>query len=169
MNERLAGAPAARDRPYLLARYTLLLGLAALVVALDQITKAFVADKLSGGRVVDILGGVVSLDYTMNTGAAFSFFRSGSAVFALVAIAVSVAIVIYFRRVASSPLLVRVALGMILGGALGNLIDRIRLGYVVDFIDLHWFPVFNLADSAITMGVSLIVLYAIFQPESWSE
>ena len=73
----------------------------------------------------------------------------------LVAVAVSLGIVMYYRRVAQSPALVRLALGLILGGAIGNLIDRVRLGYVVDFIDLRWWPVFNVADLGIVGGLLL--------------
>ncbi len=147
-----------------LARYGLLLGLALGIVVVDQAVKGIVTATLKGGRVIDILGGVVRLDYTWNRGAAFGVFPTGGAFFALVALLVSLGILVYYRRVADSPLLVRAALGLILGGAVGNLIDRVRLGYVVDFIDLRWWPVFNLADSAIVIGVGLLVLHALLQP-----
>jgi signal peptidase II len=154
--------PSARVSPP--AAYAFLLALALLVLLADQAVKALVSDKLKNGRVVEVLGGFVRLDYTFNTGAAFGIFRTGGVVFAAVAVGVSAGIVIYYRRVATSPLILRAALGLILGGALGNLLDRIRLGYVVDFIDLRWWPVFNLADSAIVVGVCLLVLHALFEP-----
>jgi signal peptidase II len=66
--------------------------------------------------------------------------------------------VLYYRRVAAGPALLRIGLSLVLGGAIGNLIDRVRLGYVVDFIDLRWWPVFNVADSAIVVGVAALVL-----------
>lgn len=144
--------------------YTFLLGLALFVVVVDQVTKRVATDKLQNGRVVDLLGGAVRLDYTLNTGAAFGVFRTGGLFFVAVALAVSLGIVIYYRRVAASSLLVRGALGLILGGAVGNLIDRVRLGYVVDFIDLRWWPVFNVADSAIVLGVALLAANALFEP-----
>ena len=155
-----------RKDPPLLLRYSLLVGVAILVIVVDQLVKSVVASSLKGGRVVDILGGLVRFDYTSNTGAAFGVFRAGGVFFAVVALVVSAGILAYFRRVATSPLLVRFALGLILGGALGNLIDRIRLGYVVDFIDLRWWPVFNLADSAIVVGVCLLVAHSLAQPST---
>jgi signal peptidase II len=150
-------------------RYAFLLGLAALVIAVDQVVKALVSNSLKSGRVIELLNGAVQLDYTVNTGAAFGIVRNGDVLFALVAIVVSAGILIYYRRVAGRPLFVRAALGLILGGAVGNLIDRVRLGYVVDFIDLRWWPVFNLADSAIVIGVLLLVLYALQQPAGTRE
>lgn len=135
-----------------------------MVIMVDQVVKAAVTNTLKDGRIVELLGGLIRLDYTVNTGAAFGILRHSGIVFALVAVIVSLGIIVYYRRVVSSPLPIRLALGLILGGALGNLIDRIRLGYVVDFIDLRWWPVFNLADSAIVLGVCLLLLYAMAQP-----
>lgn len=144
--------------------YGFLLGVAALVVVCDQTVKAVVTSKLGAGSSVDLFGGLITLDYTRNTGAAFGTFQSGGLLFVAVAIVVSVGILVYYRRVQASGLVVRVALALILGGALGNVVDRVRLGYVVDFIDLHWWPVFNLADSAIVVGVVLLSLYALLRP-----
>ena len=149
-----------------LTRYGSLLGVACVVLAVDQSVKALASAKLRDGRALDLLGGLVRLDYTWNTGAAFGVFRTGGLLFALVAATVSCGILIFYGRLAASSLVVRAGLGLILGGALGNLVDRIRLGYVVDFIDLRWWPVFNLADSAIVVGVCLLVVHALFlQPE----
>src|SRR5207302_9836252 len=114
---------------------------------------------------VDLFGGLVRLDYTRNTGAAFSIFPTGSWAFAAIALVVSAGIVVYYRRVAGGPVVLRLALGLVLGGALGNLIDRVRLGYVIDFIDLRWWPVFNLADSAIVVGVVLLALQSLVRLE----
>lgn len=139
-------------------RYSMLALVAGTVVAVDQIVKAIIAQALGGGSVIEILGGLIRLDYTRNSGAAFGMFQAGGIVFAAIAVGVSAGILIFYRRVANGPRTVRFALGLILGGALGNLIDRVRLGYVVDFIDLRWWPVFNLADSAIVIGVCLLFL-----------
>ncbi len=147
-------------------RYAELFGLAIIVIAIDQVSKAIVADTLSHGRVITLLAGLVQLDYTVNSGAAFGILRARGLLFILVAVVVSVGIVVSYRRVVTSPLAVRVALGLILGGAIGNLIDRVRLGYVVDFIDLGWWPVFNLADSSIVIGVALLVLVALLARDS---
>ena len=155
----------APEKSVFLSSLLLLLGLAVLVVALDQFTKATVTDKLKNGRVVDVLGGLVRLDFTSNTGAAFGMLPSAGLFFTLVAVGVAIAIGASYRRIAASPPPVRIGIGSILGGAIGNLIDRVRLGYVVDFIDLRWWPVFNLADSAIVLGVTLIVLWTIRRPD----
>jgi signal peptidase II len=141
--------------------YGLLAVVALLVFCADQITKAIVTRTLAHGNVVVILGGAAQLEYARNTGAAFSLFRAGGALFAVIAIVVSAGILVYYRRTSGSPFLVRLALGGILGGALGNLVDRVRLGYVVDFIDFRWWPVFNVADSCIVVGVVLLVLHSL--------
>ena len=141
--------------------YGLLAAVAFLVFCADQVTKAIVTRTLAHGNVVIILGGAAQLEYARNTGAAFSLFRAGGALFAVIAIVVSVGILVYYRRTSGGPFLVRLALGGILGGALGNLVDRVRLGYVVDFIDFRWWPVFNVADSCIVVGVLLLVLQSL--------
>jgi signal peptidase II len=144
----------------LIVRYLVLIGSALAVFALDQTLKALVVQSLKNGRYIELLDGLVRLDFTRNSGAAFGLFQSGGFVFAAVAILVSLGILFFYRRVAASPLLVRLALGLILGGALGNLVDRVRFGYVVDYVDLRWWYVFNLADSAIVVGVGLLLLHS---------
>jgi signal peptidase II len=140
-----------------------LIGSACIVLLIDQISKALVVRSFSRGGFQEIFFGLVRLDFTRNSGAAFGLFQSSGPVFAVVAVAVTIAILSNYRRIASSSATVRVALGMIVGGATGNLIDRIRLGYVVDFIDLRWWYVFNVADSAIVIGVCLLLL----APHRW--
>ena len=143
-------------------RYVAFAGVAVLILALDQITKLIVDRTFKNGSHIDLFGGLVRLDYTANTGAAFGMFRDQSALFALVAIVVGVGILIAFYRLRYSPWPVRFGLALILGGAAGNVMDRIRLGHVVDFIDLRWWPVFNVADSAVVVGVCLLVLVSVF-------
>ena len=138
--------------------YAMLLAIALPVLALDQVSKALVTSSLKGRPPVPVLGGAFRVDYVRNTGAAFSLLVGGGALFTAVAAAVCVAILVYAPRLNTAPLLTRLALGLVLGGAAGNLIDRLRLGYVVDFIDFRWFPVFNAADSAIVVGVGLLAL-----------
>lgn len=143
-------------------QYVALVSLAALVFAVDQGTKALVRARLAGGPV-RLPGGFVSLDFTRNTGAAFSLFPSGGLLLAIVGGVVCVGILLLYPRVAHGSPGVRLALGLVLGGALGNLADRVRMGYVTDFIDLHWWPVFNLADSSIFIGVLLLLLYPLLR------
>jgi len=122
------------------------------------VLKALVVHALQHGRVLDLFGGLVRLDFTRNSGAAFGILQSGGLLFAAVAALVTLGILIFYRRISATALPVRLALGLILGGALGNLLDRIRLGYVVDYVDLRWWYVFNLADSAIVVGVAILLL-----------
>lgn len=155
MNPRLAA----------LRAYGILLTVALAVVVLDQAAKALVERELKGRSPVPVLGGAFQLDYTRNTGAAFSIFRNGGWLFAVVAVVVILGILLYYPRLRTRGFLLTAAPGLVLGGAMGNLVDRIRLGYVIDFIDFGWFPVFNVADSAIVCGVTLLILASLLNPE----
>jgi signal peptidase II len=147
-------------------RWGLLFGIAFGVVLLDQVTKALVIANLSlyeRWMPIDALSRVFSITYTRNTGAAFGIFQSGSLFFLTLAVIASFAIIYYYRQISTSAWLVRIALGLQLGGALGNAIDRILRGYVVDFIHLYYephfdWPIFNFADSSIVIGVFLLVV-----------
>jgi signal peptidase II len=133
---------------------------ATVVVALDQLTKQIASTHLLMGDPVPVLGDVVRLTLVRNTGAAFGLFPGSRVPFIVISL-LAVAVVMYlFVRETYRSLANRILLGCILGGAIGNLIDRIRLGWVVDFIDVgigatRW-PVFNVADSAVTLGVILL-------------
>jgi signal peptidase II len=143
----------------------MLLGIAALVVMLDVISKIIVVAELSGHPPVRLLGGAVKLELVRNAGAAFSIGTGATVLFAVVAIAVVAVILRTARRLYSRPW--AIVLGLLLGGAMGNLIDRIFRspgvleGHVVDWIRVPHFAVFNLADSAITIGGVLAVLLAL--------
>jgi signal peptidase II len=133
---------------------------AAVVVALDQITKNVASSRLEPGESISILGDFIRFTLVHNTGAAFGLFPGSRVPFIIVSV-LAIAVVLYlFLRETYRSVLNRVLLGCILGGAFGNLIDRVRLGWVVDFIDMgigqvRW-PVFNVADSAVTLGVVLL-------------
>lgn len=159
-------APPSSSAFQFLEPYAVLVGCALAVFVSDQILKALVIRSLRNGQFIDLLGGLVRVDFTRNSGAAFGMFQSGGLVFAAVAIVVCAGIVIFYRRIAGSAVLVRLALGLILGGALGNLADRVRLGYVVDYVDLRWWYVFNLADSAIVVGVGVLLLHSSLESRS---
>jgi signal peptidase II len=138
---------------------TVVFAVAAGAFLLDRVTKWLVVDRLAGRPPVAVIPGVLQLNYTQNSGGAFGLGGSASWLFAGATIAVSIAIVILAFRVRRTS----VAIGMVLGGGLGNLTDRIVRGSgfsgrVVDFIDLHLWPVFNLADAAIVVGAIVIVL-----------
>jgi signal peptidase II len=140
------------------------LTLSALVIVLDQLSKAWIIGHFAFGETLTVFS-LFNLVLAHNTGAAFSFLNDAGGIqrwlFSIIAIAASGWIILLLRR-HSEQLLFAAALSMILGGALGNLIDRLRYGYVVDFLSFHWnqhyFPAFNLADSAITCGAFLLIL-----------
>jgi signal peptidase II len=145
--------------------------MAALVVLVDQLSKYFVLAWLGEGQSWEIapwLAPVFRFTHVTNTGAAFGLFREWGDFFVIVAAIVIVVIIFYYRHLPDGQLLMRVALGLQLGGAVGNLVDRLRQGFVVDFIDLnfwplHEWPVFNLADSSIVAGVVLLALLMIWE------
>jgi signal peptidase II len=140
------------------------------VVALDQIIKAVVVAVLPSGRAVDFLGTVVRFTRTTNTGAAFGLLRGQGTWFIVVSAAAAIAITVFRREIARLRRPDQFAFGLILGGAVGNLIDRVRLGAVIDFIDigireLRW-PSFNVADSAISIGVVILAVSFILLPRA---
>jgi signal peptidase II len=147
------------------------LPLSAAVIAADQLSKAWVVHHFTLFERVHVLP-VLDLILTYNTGAAFSFLSDASGwqrwVFAALAVGISALLIGWLRRLhAGSQGLLACGLALIVGGALGNLIDRVLHGRVVDFILAHWdahlFPAFNIADSAITVGAGLVILDALLE------
>lgn len=145
-------------------RWPLFVALAAAVVVADQVSKALVTGSLTPGQSVDVIGETVRIVFGQNSGALFGLFKDNAAMFGLVSIAVVGVIVIYHAR-AAGTLYLTVTLGLLLGGAIGNMIDRLRLGYVVDFVDIGLgalrFYTFNVADSAISLAILLLFIAAI--------
>jgi len=140
--------------------YIFLASISGLVLALDQWSKYIVRTQLEVGQVwspAEWLAAYARVIHWNNTGAAFGMLPTAGIIFSVVAVIVSAAIIYYFPRVPESQTAVRVALALQLGGAIGNLIDRILLGTVTDFISLASFPVFNVADASITIGVALLL------------
>lgn len=147
-----------------------LVAIAALIVLADQVTKWLVSTRLQLYEMwapFPELERYFTITYTTNTGAAFGLFKEWGTFFIGVAIVVIITILFYQRQVQEEQWLLRAALGLQLGGATGNLIDRLRLGgHVVDFLDFKFFPVFNVADSAITVGVGLLALLMLLETRS---
>jgi signal peptidase II len=137
-------------------------GVAAVVITLDQLSKLWVVAALGPATMtnfIPLIGDAVRIAYSHNTGIAFSLLQGHPELLTLGALLiVAGAIYFYMTQLPNRRLVVQVIIGLILGGAFGNLIDRVRLGYVVDFIQVGWFPIFNLADSAITVGAALLML-----------
>ena len=145
-------------------RWALFASLAAVIVVSDQLAKAVVTSQLAPGQSVDVLGDVVRIVFGQNTGALFGLFKDNAAMFGVVSLIVIGLIVAYHGR--STPsLYLTITLGLLLGGAIGNMLDRLRLGYVVDFVDVGLgtlrFYTFNVADSAISLSILLLLLAAI--------
>ncbi len=135
---------------------------ALLVVIIDQVSKHFIRTGLTLGQKMPEEG-FFQITYSVNTGGVFGLFADQAFLITIIAAVGIIAILIYSRYPAFNGLLVRISLGLILGGAVGNLIDRIRFGWVTDFIDIGGWPVFNLGDSAIVIGVILILYHFIFR------
>jgi signal peptidase II len=147
------------------------LGLSLVVVALDQLTKAAIQSSFQAGDA-RVVTSFFSLVLAFNAGAAFSFLRDAAGwqryFFSAVAVIAAMFIVWLLRRGGNRVYLA--SLGLILGGAIGNLCDRVRLGHVVDFLLFHWkdwyYPAFNIADSAITVGAALLIVDSLRQRRS---
>jgi signal peptidase II len=135
---------------------------AFIVVTVDQLSKYFVQANMTLGQSMPEEG-FFRITYTTNAGGVFGIFANQAFLITLTAIVGVVAILIYSRYPQANRVPIRIALGLLLGGAVGNLIDRIRLGKVVDFIDIGAWPVFNLADSAVVVGSIIIIFYLLFQ------
>jgi signal peptidase II len=146
---------------------TVLLSLTALLVfVLDQVTKVAVRQLLldSGTNSIPILGQWVHFTYVENRGAAFGMFQNQSIFFIVVGVLVVGGILIGQRFIPAHKTALAICLGMQLGGAVGNLVDRVRFGHVFDFVELPHWPVFNVADSAIVVGVAILAYHLLTSP-----
>ncbi|MCK5728103.1 MAG: signal peptidase II [Methylococcales bacterium] len=150
------------------------LGLSFIIIVLDQWSKLSVTATMQLYESIEILSNF-NLTYVRNEGAAFSFLSDAGGwqrwLFAILAFVISLIITVWIFRLSKQELLLAVALSLVLGGAVGNLIDRVAYGYVIDFLDVyykdwHW-PAFNVADSAICLGVGLMLLesFGVGRPE----
>jgi len=146
-------------------RDIVLFGVGALVLVLDQVTKSWARSTLPLHRSwnpIPWLNKIMTLTYTRNTGAAFGMFQNMNSVFIGVAIVVILAIIFYFRRYADASWMLMVAFGLHIGGAAGNMVDRLTLGFVTDFIDFRVWPIFNVADSSVVVGTAMLAYYTLF-------
>ncbi|HEY5080707.1 MAG TPA: signal peptidase II [Bauldia sp.] len=144
------------------------LGIAIAVVLLDQIAKLVATAWLPPGEPTDVLP-ILTLYRVENTGIAFSFLSNSGSVLVAATLAITVAMFVFWTRTQDGGRLAAIGFACILGGAIGNLIDRVRLGHVVDFLLLHFGErvlfVFNLADAALTLGPILLLLVYVFPPK----
>jgi signal peptidase II len=146
-------------------RYTLFALISVAGLLLDQLTKLYVDSSMRLYQSIPLLDNFFAITYVRNRGAAFSFLSRASwrlPFFISISLIASIVILIAYRRLRDDQRLAQVSLAMIFSGAVGNLIDRVRLGEVIDFLDAHWYqyhwPAFNVADSMICVGVFLLAL-----------
>jgi signal peptidase II len=154
---------AATNRVSTMRPLVVLLAVALLIYVGDQATKAAIVATLALGERLEVIGDVVQLWHAQNRGAAFSILQGELWLFFIVTAAALVMVAYFHRTLRERSIWLHVILGATLGGALGNFTDRVRLGYVVDFVsvgigDLRW-PTFNVADSAVVCGIGLLVIY----------
>jgi signal peptidase II len=150
--------------------YAFLFIIAGVIITLDQWTKGLVRSNIPFGDSwphTSWITPFARIVHWNNTGAAFGLFQGYNLVFSILAVAVSLAIIYYFPRITAQDWILRVALSMQLAGAVGNLIDRITMGTVTDFISVGNFAVFNVADSSISVGVAILLLTVLYR--DWKE
>jgi signal peptidase II len=141
--------------------YSILIPIAAIIVVLDQWTKSFVRQNLAFGQMwmpLQWLSPYARIVHWYNTGVAFGLFQDKNLLFSILALLISVFLIIFYPKLTEEDWFLRIALGMQLGGSLGNLIDRVTIGHVTDFISVGNFPVFNIADSSISVGVVVMII-----------
>lgn len=145
--------------------YLILLAVSAVSLLVDQLTKAYIDRSMDLHHSIPVIDGLFNITYVRNKGAAFGFLANTSyriPFFILVSVIAVVVILVAFHKLRDDQRLAMVSLAMILSGAIGNLIDRMRLGEVIDFLDVYWkgyhWPAFNIADSAICIGVALLAI-----------
>lgn len=148
-------------------KHLILLSLAGAIVSFDQLSKRLIASRIRADQTIEIVPNFFNLTFIKNPGAAFGLLAHLDAkvrdpLFAFVPLITLIAILFVYQRLQETQRLSILALAAIVGGALGNLIDRAYIGFVIDFLDFHWnehhFPAFNLADAAISAGVFLLLL-----------
>jgi len=146
--------------------------IAAIVIVLDQITKALVRQNLALGEAwapIPAIGDFFRFLYWQNRGAAFGTLQNAGPILTVVRIAIAIFIVFFYQKAETKDRLMRVSLSLMLGGAIGNLIDQFMLGFVTDFIAVGKFPIFNVADSCVTIGVGLMLLDMLIKEKNGSK
>ena len=151
------------------SKYIILICLAGLVITLDQLSKLYIAHHFELHQSATLIPHFFNLTYVRNTGAAFGLLAKAPEsfripFFIIIPLVALTIIVLIFKKTQETQLLMITALSLILGGAIGNFIDRLRFNYVIDFLDFHWFqkyhwPAFNVADASIVIGVLLLIFY----------
>ena len=135
-----------------------LLSFSSFIVILDRLTKYLALTRLSEGESISVVPGVFHITLVLNTGVAFGLFKGCSIIFIVSSVLIIAAICMYLWRSKCRDFWMLLAMGLIIGGAVGNLIDRASFGYVIDFLDFRIWPVFNVADSSVTVGAVILAI-----------
>ncbi len=139
-------------------KYYIIFSTALLIIFLDQLAKFLIKRSFQTNKPVPIIKNILDFTYVTNTGSAFGLFKGFNLFFILFSIIVIITIVYFIRTIKKNETALQFPIGLLLGGTIGNLIDRIAYGYVIDFIDFRIWPVFNIADSAVTISVVLLIV-----------
>lgn len=143
-----------------------LIGLSTAVILLDQATKFWIQSRMVTGESWPVITGIFHITYIQNAGAAFGILENKTWFFIAVAILLIGSVAYIYPKLPADKPLLRLGAGLLVGGAVGNLIDRVRLGSVVDFFDFRVWPVFNVADICIVCGVACLIYVLVFTPET---
>ena len=141
-----------------------LIGLSSLVIVIDQATKYWIQSRMAYGESWPIFTDIFHITYILNPGAAFGILENKTWFFIAVALVLLVGVAYLYPRLPEN-MIVKLGTGLLVGGAIGNLIDRVRIGYVIDFFDFRIWPIFNVADICIVCGVACLAYFLLLSPE----
>lgn len=142
----------------------------ALIIILDQLTKYMIQTKMALNHTIPVINDILHLTYIHNSGAAFSIFQNQRAFLIFLPLVVTIIVLVYMvKKRKSEHWTLLLSLALIAAGGIGNLIDRIAHGYVVDFIDFRVFPIFNTADISVSCGCGLLIIYVLFIEPKYSK
>lgn len=139
------------------------------IVIIDQLSKYYIESHMTLGMSIPVINNIFHITYILNPGAAFGILEHKTVFFICIALIILIIAIYLYSRIPTKYRLMRFGIGLLLGGAIGNMIDRIKTGYVIDFFDFRIWPVFNVADIAIVCGVSLVVYTLLFLSENEDE
>ena len=142
-----------------------LIGLSTLVIVIDQATKYWIQSRMAYGESSPVIREVFHITYILNPGAAFGILENKTWFFIAVALVLLAGVAYLYPRMPANQPMVKLGAGLLVGGAIGNLIDRVRIGYVIDFFDFRIWPIFNVADICIVCGVACLAYYLLMTPE----
>ena len=142
-----------------------LIGLSSLVIIIDQATKYWIQSRMAYGESAPVIREVFHITYILNPGAAFGILENKTWFFIAVALILLVGVAYLYPLLPANQPIVKLGAGLLVGGAIGNLIDRVRIGYVIDFFDFRIWPIFNVADICIVCGVACLAYYLLMIPD----